>query len=63
MTQRKEEQNDAARNPFRTPRPPRKKDEPDWAEGLRQLYNSVAEEPLPDSFDDLLKKLDKDGGE
>jgi len=32
--------------------------EPGWASGLRKLYNSVVEEPLPDSFQDLLKKLD-----
>ncbi len=38
---------------------PRKNGEPGWAQGLRQLYNSVLNEPLPDSFDDLLKKLDK----
>ncbi|MFC3213838.1 NepR family anti-sigma factor [Novosphingobium panipatense] len=25
---------------------------------MRKLYNSVVEEPLPDSFKDLLKKLD-----
>lgn len=31
---------------------------PEWAVGLRQLYDSVVEEPLPDSFSDLLKKLD-----
>lgn len=36
-------------------------DEPGWAAGLRQLYNSVLDEPLPDSFDDLLKKLDRGG--
>ncbi|WP_427964607.1 NepR family anti-sigma factor [Altererythrobacter sp.] len=35
---------------------PRK--QPDWADGLRQLYDSVVEEPLPDSFRDLLDKLD-----
>ena len=35
------------------------KKEPGWADGLRQLYNSVVHEPLPDSFDDLLKKLDR----
>lgn len=35
--------------------------EPGWAAGLRQLYNSVVDEPLPDSFDDLLRKLDRDG--
>lgn len=33
---------------------------PEWAKGLRQLYNSVVDEPLPDSFMDLLSKLDDD---
>lgn len=32
--------------------------EPGWAKGLRKLYDSVVDEPLPDSFKDLLKKLD-----
>jgi hypothetical protein len=36
------------------------KHEPGWADGLRKLYDSVVDEPLPDSFEDLLKKLDKD---
>ena len=31
---------------------------PGWTIGLKQLYDSVVDEPLPDSFDDLLKKLD-----
>jgi hypothetical protein len=31
---------------------------PDWAAGLRRLYDSVVEEPLPDTFADLLDKLD-----
>lgn len=31
---------------------------PDWSNGLRQLYDSVLDEPLPDSFKDLLSKLD-----
>jgi len=31
---------------------------PDWSSGLRQLYNSVVEEPLPDSFAKLLDQLD-----
>jgi hypothetical protein len=31
---------------------------PDWASGLRRLYDSVVEEPLPDSFSQLLDKLD-----
>ncbi|MEX0342564.1 MAG: NepR family anti-sigma factor [Erythrobacter sp.] len=32
--------------------------DPDWANGLKQLYDSVVEEPLPDSFQDLLDQLD-----
>lgn len=31
---------------------------PDWASGLRRLYDSVVEEPLPDSFAQLLDQLD-----
>ena len=29
------------------------------ARGLKQLYNSVLDEPLPPSFHDLLTKLDQ----
>ena len=32
---------------------------PEWAGGLKQLYDSVVDEPLPDSFKDLLAKLDE----
>jgi hypothetical protein len=32
---------------------------PDWADGLKQLYDSVVEEDLPDSFKNLLNKLDQ----
>lgn len=32
--------------------------EPEWAASLKQLYNSVVEEPLPDNFKELLSKLD-----
>tara|TARA_B100000678_G_C17766092_1_gene324869 strand:- start:172 stop:363 length:192 start_codon:yes stop_codon:yes gene_type:complete len=35
-----------------------KSQDPDWANGLRRLYDSVVEEPLPDSFQDLLDQLD-----
>ena len=31
---------------------------PAWADDLRQLYNAVVEEPLPDSLIDLLSQLD-----
>lgn len=34
--------------------------EPDWTRGLKRLYDSVLEEPMPDSFKDLLSKLDND---
>ena len=33
-------------------------DDPEWADGLKKLYNSVVDEPLPDMFKDLLSKLD-----
>lgn len=33
--------------------------QPEWANGLRQLYDSVVDEPLPDAFKNLLDKLDK----
>lgn len=44
--------------PGGTPTDKRGKDQPDWANGLRQLYDSVVDEPLPDSFKDLLSQLD-----
>lgn len=34
-----------------------------WAEGLRKYYGQVVEEPLPDSFTELLRKLDQAGDE
>ena len=33
---------------------------PGWTHGLRQLYDQVVEEELPDSFQDLLARLDED---
>ena len=42
----------AAPNPGGKPR------DPEWAAGLKRLYDSVVEEPLPDAFAELLKKLD-----
>jgi len=38
-----------------------KRTRPEWADGLRQLYDSVLDEPLPDSFADLISKLDESG--
>lgn len=43
--------------------PPRRPGKPGWADGLRKLYDSVVDEPLPDSFNDLLKKLDQADGD
>lgn len=50
----------------RGPGKPRKREadqsnKPQWANGLRQLYDSVVEEDLPDQFKDLLSKLDAKG--
>jgi len=36
-----------------------KSGKPEWADGLRQLYDAVVDEPLPDNFKDLLAKLDR----
>ena len=36
--------------------------EPDWTDGLRRLYDSIIDEPLPKSFAELLKRLDDDNG-
>ncbi|MEL7188070.1 MAG: NepR family anti-sigma factor [Pseudomonadota bacterium] len=38
--------------------PKGKSDDPDWAAGLKQLYDAVVEEDLPDAFKDLLAQLD-----
>lgn len=35
-----------------------RKRSPDWTSGLKQLYDQVVDEPLPDSFKDLLSRLD-----
>ena len=32
---------------------------PGWTDSLKQLYDSVVDEPIPDSFKDLLSQLDK----
>ena len=37
---------------------PQDEKQPEWANGLRKLYDSVVDEPLPDSFKDLLSQLD-----
>lgn len=37
----------------------RRQPSPDWASGLRRLYDSVVEEPLPDAFSKLLDDLDR----
>ncbi|TIX51136.1 NepR family anti-sigma factor [Alteraurantiacibacter aquimixticola] len=31
---------------------------PDWADGLKQFYDSVVDEPLPDELSKLLAQLD-----
>lgn len=44
--------------PVKGKRQDKNKRGPEWATGLKQLYDSVIEEPLPDSFKDLLSRLD-----
>lgn len=52
--------NGKAASPMQPATPtPAKRPRPEWADGLRQLYDSVVNEPLPDSFADLLSKLDE----
>ena len=36
---------------------------PAWADGLKQLYDTVVDEPIPHSFKDLLAQLDASDGE
>jgi len=38
--------------------PKDRRQQPEWANGLKKLYDSVVDEPLPDSFKDLLSRLD-----
>lgn len=47
------------RRPGGKPSDTAEKNKPEWADGLRRLYDSVVDEPIPDSFTDLLSKLDK----
>ena len=30
----------------------------EWTSGLKQLYDAVVDEPIPDAFKDLLSRLD-----
>ncbi|MFY7837043.1 MAG: NepR family anti-sigma factor [Novosphingobium sp.] len=45
-------------NPGQPRRKGSKSQPPEWADGLKRLYDSVLDEPLPDSFAQLLEKLD-----
>ncbi|MEL7690550.1 NepR family anti-sigma factor [Citromicrobium bathyomarinum] len=33
--------------------------QPQWADSLRSLYDSVVDEPIPDTFKDLLAQFDE----
>ncbi len=52
--------NKQSRNPSGKSGTDKAKRQPDWAQGLQKLYSSVVEEPLPDMFQDLLRRLDGD---
>jgi len=53
--------NDKATKPMQPAPPSEGKRRPEWADGLKQLYDNVLNEPLPDSFADLISKLDESG--
>jgi hypothetical protein len=44
--------------PVQKPREAKGPRAPEWTDGLKRLYDSVVEEPLPDSFKELLSRLD-----
>ena len=48
----------AAANPKPKPGTKPNGEMPGWTNGLRQLYDQVVDEDLPDSFRDLLARLD-----
>ncbi|MEO6386928.1 MAG: NepR family anti-sigma factor [Croceibacterium sp.] len=48
----------SAAKPAKGKAPGTKRDGADWTSGLKQLYDSVVDEPIPDAFKDLLAKLD-----
>jgi hypothetical protein len=45
---------DGTAKPIKSRRPPA------WTEGLKRLYDSVVEEPLPEDLANLLAQLDKE---
>jgi hypothetical protein len=49
---------DKKRKPLKGKAGDKPKHGPEWASGLKQLYDSVVDEPIPDAFKDLLSKLD-----
>ena len=55
---KKAKSKDSIMSPGHNPSDHRQAPQPEWARGLKRLYNSVVEEPLPDSFADLIAKLD-----
>jgi hypothetical protein len=57
-TSKKEDRSKAQASRPNNPSKPAKSAEPEWADGLKQIYDSVLDEPLPDSFNELLAKLD-----
>ena len=57
-----EQDKDAGRTPAAGATPVEKSkartERPEWATGLRQLYDSVVDEDIPDQFKELLSQLD-----
>jgi len=56
--QARDHTNTAAEHPITTDTPP--VETPPWASALRDLYQQVVEEPLPDALAELLARLDRE---
>ena len=49
---------DKKHRPARRGKEPADRRGPEWTSGLKQLYDAVVDEPIPDAFKDLLSRLD-----
>lgn len=59
MTSEKKQGSGAA-GKVKAVRPAKKRRKPEWASGLKHIYDSVVDEPMPDNFAALLAQLDEE---
>lgn len=55
---REKKQGSGAAGAAKAARQTKKRHKPEWASGLKHIYDSVVDEPMPDSFANLLAQLD-----